>query len=106
MLSILIFLPIAVAALVVVLPRRPALIRAVSFAGSLAALAIAIWVSLPIFRGGQGYAQVFPWIAAIGAEYSLRLDGISMPLVLLTTFLTSIALLYSLYGENSTSEHR
>jgi len=99
MLSILIFLPIAVAALVAVLPRHPALIRAVAFAGSLAALAIAIWVSLPIFRAGQGYAQAFPWIPAIGAEYSLRLDGISMPLVLLTTFLTSIALLYSLYGE-------
>ncbi len=99
MLSILIFLPLAVALLVAVLPRRPALIRTVALIGSLAALVIAILVSVPIFRAGAGYMQSFPWIPAIGAEYSLRIDGISMPLILLTTLLTSIALLYSLYGE-------
>lgn len=99
MLSILIFLPLAVAVLVAALPRRPALIRAVALLGSLVVLAIAVIASVPIFRDGAGYMQSFPWIPAIGAEYSLRLDGISMPLILLTPFLTSVALLYSLYAE-------
>jgi NADH-quinone oxidoreductase subunit M len=99
MLSILIFLPLAVAVVIAALLRRSALIRAVAFTGSLAVLGIAALVSVPIFRSGAGYVQSFPWIPAIGAEYSLRIDGISMPLILLTTLLTSIALLYSLYGE-------
>lgn len=99
MLSILILLPLAIALLIAFLPRRQALVRTVAFAGSLVVLAISIFISISIFRNGAGYTLAYPWIPAIGAEYSLRIDGLSMPLILLTTLLTSVALFYSLYAD-------
>jgi NADH-quinone oxidoreductase subunit M len=99
MLSILIFLPFALALLIAFLPSRQALVRTVAFAGSFVVLAMSVFVSIPIFRDGAGYTQAFQWIPSIGAEYSLRIDGISMPLILLTTLLTSVALFYSLYAD-------
>lgn len=99
MLSLLIFLPLVVATFIAFMPRRLALVRAVALTGSFVALALSIAVSLPIFHNGSGYNQSFSWIPEIGAEYSLRLDGISMPLILLTTLLTSVALLYSFYAD-------
>ncbi len=45
--------------------------------------------------GGYQFEQQEPWIPSLGATYHLGLDGISLFLVLLTTFITPIALLGS-----------
>ncbi len=58
-------------------------------------------VSLPlVFRFPSGYetytfVESAPWIPSIGAHYALGLDGISLLLVMLTTFLGMLAILSS-----------
>jgi NADH-quinone oxidoreductase subunit M len=46
----------------------------------------------PVATGMQFTAEV-PWIAQLGISYRVGIDGISLLLVILTTFLTSIAVL-------------
>jgi NADH-quinone oxidoreductase subunit M len=51
-------------------------------------------LSIPLFDLGlfatadMQFVESVPWIERLGASYALGVDGISMPLVLLTTFLT------------------
>src|SRR5262245_40029763 len=50
-------------------------------------------LSLPLFfnfdaaRGGFQFVERAPWIPSIGVQYLLGIDGISLLLLLLTTFL-------------------
>ena len=59
-------------------------------------------VSVPLFfwfdydsSGEMQFAESVPWIDALGVQYSVGIDGISLLLVLLTTLLGSIAILSS-----------
>ncbi len=49
------------------------------------------------FQPSQGYqfASSIPWIPSIGASYHVAVDGISLFLFLLTTFLTFLAVIFS-----------
>jgi NADH-quinone oxidoreductase subunit M len=65
-------------------------------------LAVVIWAdfdpSLVSDQGQQGVVQFvekIPWITAIRVDYFVGVDGISLPLVLLTTLLTPVAMLAS-----------
>lgn len=91
LLSILIWLPILGGIAVLVLgDRRVALARWVALATALAMLAL----SIPLYSGFDTTTAAFqfveqlPWIPAFNATYYLGVDGISLPLVLLTTFVT------------------
>src|SRR5499425_3176551 len=44
---------------------------------------------------GMQLSERVPWISSLGIFYHLGVDGISLPLVLLTTFLSPIALLWA-----------
>src|SRR5262245_9602682 len=63
-------------------------------------LAIALWAGFnpAAVAEGQGVVQFVekvPWIDAIKVDYFLGVDGISLPLVILTTAMTPIAMLAS-----------
>src|SRR5688500_12896343 len=53
-------------------------------------------LSIPLFdlelysTADMQFVESLPWIARFNAFYALGVDGISMPLVLLTTFLTPL----------------
>ncbi len=94
-LSLLIILPLAGS--VACLAVREQLARHVAFGTSV----IAFLISLPLFwtfRSGtaaiQNYGSV-PWIEAWGIGYTVGIDGISLLMVLLTTFVTPLAILGS-----------
>ncbi|MCL7970760.1 MAG: NADH-quinone oxidoreductase subunit M [marine benthic group bacterium] len=94
-LSLLIILPLAGS--VACLAAREELARHVAFGTSV----IAFLISLPLFwtfRSGtaaiQNYVSV-PWIEAWGIGYTVGIDGISLLMVLLTTFVTPLAILGS-----------
>ncbi|GAC1540829.1 MAG: NADH-quinone oxidoreductase subunit M [Herpetosiphon sp.] len=104
-LSLLIFLPAVGALLTAFWPggRDASLNKWGAFALSLAPLGIAILLASQ-FRGAsveRGLQQVyeFPerlsWISVLGVNYVVGLDGISLPLVLLTTIMTPICILSS-----------
>jgi NADH-quinone oxidoreductase subunit M len=89
------FLPAAGALLVGLVPRgRTGAHRAVGLLVALATLA----VSLPLWTGFDGdsadfqFEEVYRWMPTLGVSFHVGIDGISLLLVLLTTFLMPIAL--------------
>jgi len=96
--SIVTFLPLAGAVLLLPLDRRrEAVVKHLAFGVSL----VTFLVSLTLYRGfrldvpGMQFTEQAAWIGWLGAEYRVGVDGISLLLVLLTTFLSAIAILSS-----------
>ena len=52
------------------------------------ALSIPLWTGFDSSSAAMQFVEKVPWIERFSAFYALGVDGISMPLVLLTTFLT------------------
>lgn len=95
LLSLIIFLPMLYAAIVLVAPEK--LARPISFAAALVHFALSLVV---LFRFDTSSAQLqfvekVPWVETFGIHYFVGMDGISIWLVLLTTFLTPITILGS-----------
>jgi NADH-quinone oxidoreductase subunit M len=97
LLSLVTFLPLAGAVLLIFLPREKAtLLRTFALAFTL----LAFVVSLSLYFGFDGstpepqFVEHSPWLG-YGINYHLGVDGISLWLVLLTTFLVPIAVLSS-----------
>ena len=97
LLSILIWLPIA-GAIVVLLLGSGARARL----GKQVALGVSILTfvaSIPLYTrfdqttAAMQFVEKLPWILRFKAYYALGVDGISMPLVLLTTFLTPLVVI-------------
>jgi NADH-quinone oxidoreductase subunit M len=91
LLSALIWLPIVGGLLVLALgDARIALGRWVALGTALAALALSVplWSGFDAATSAFQFVERLPWIPAFNATYHLGVDGISMPLVLLTTFTT------------------
>ncbi len=98
-LTVITFLPLGLLAAVLFVPgRRPNVIRWLSIAGSLVPLALSAWLWLDYSGGAHGlqYAVNRPWIPLIGVNYHVGADGLSVPMIFLTTLLTTISLIYSL----------
>lgn len=100
-LSILAFLPLAGALLLIPLRQREKYARPVALSVALVELCLAGWLSLarPV-EGGMPLPGFFlwedaPWIDRFGIRYTLGMDGITLLLVLLTAFVTVIAMLAS-----------
>jgi NADH-quinone oxidoreductase subunit M len=99
-LSILVFLPVAAAVVIALIPQRNEdLAKYIALAGSLGAFALSLWLFFEFDRDAPGFQFVErrEWIeiGQFNLQYHLGVDGISMPLVVLTTFLTVAAVLVS-----------
>ena len=91
LLSVLVWLPIAAGVLVLLLgDRRIQMARWIALLATIATLLIALPV-VAHFDGGAAafqFIEKLPWIARFGAFYHLGVDGISLPLIVLTAFMT------------------
>lgn len=97
-LTLLVFLPAIGAILVALLPReRGDLLRAVALATTLIVFAVSLilWLSFQSGMPGFQFEEQAAWVPDLGITYHVGLDGISLPLVLLTTLLTALAVLSS-----------
>jgi NADH-quinone oxidoreductase subunit M len=86
-LSIIIFAPAAGAVLLLLLPEeRHAEIRMLAAATAFISMVLSIWVYFAYDRSQAGFQFVeqAAWIPAFGASYHVGVDGINLPLVLLT----------------------
>ena len=105
-LSIIVFLPALVAAVLAlpIVPKaREEFIRWATLLTTAAVFVLSLWMAMPWLFGTTGPAQYrlgdpamqavvkLPWIPSFGIEYLLGVDGISLPLVVLTTFLSMLA---------------
>src|SRR6187455_1834918 len=77
--------------------RRNGLIRWLALAFSLATFAVtlALWAGFNSASAEFQFVERHQWIPAFGIEYYVGIDGISLLLIVLTGFLTPIALLSS-----------
>ena len=94
-LSIVTLLPVAGALALTLAPRRhDALLRGGALAVSLATFVISLPLYLGFDAGSASYQfeEQMAWMPSLGASYHVGIDGISLLLVLLTTFLMPIAL--------------
>ena len=98
LLTLLVFTPLLGAVLLALLPREPlASVRRAALVFSLVPFALSL-AMLARFRAGEAEFQLVEraaWIPAWGIEYRLGVDGVSLFLVLLTTFLTPLVVLAS-----------
>ncbi|HZD61071.1 MAG TPA: NADH-quinone oxidoreductase subunit M [Anaerolineae bacterium] len=97
-LSIIVFLPLAGALLLQLVPRNKAnLIRWSALLVTLIGLVMGIPVltGFTIGQSAMQFVEKQPWIPGIGISYHLGLDGLSMPLFMLTLLLSVIAVLAS-----------
>ena len=97
-LSVVLFTPLVGALLLLFVPRE--MEDAHRIFGNLFGV-LGFLISLPLLRwfkpewGGFQFEETADWIPSIGAKYHLGLDGISLLLVMLTTFLGMIAIVSS-----------
>ena len=90
-LSLAIWVPIAFGILVLAVgnDREPGPSRWLALAGSVLGLAVAfpLWTRFEPVAAMQ-FVELGPWIARYNVNYHLGVDGISMPLILLNSFMT------------------
>jgi NADH-quinone oxidoreductase subunit M len=98
-LSILIWLPLVIVLVAAIFPRGAT--GWVASLGSLVTLGIAISFLARFKLGHAGLQFVTDkvWISALGIHYKLGLDGLNVALVVLTTVLFSVALVWSAFRE-------
>ena len=107
LLSIIVWLPLLGAALVLLLPGKTEADQgriknaALVFTGIPMAAALFATVSTftelgVAYSGGFKFEENYTWIGAFGAHYHIGVDGISLPMVLLSTILFFVAVMASL----------
>jgi len=98
LLSLILFLPTLVALVIFFLPKdEMKLIRWTALVGSLFpfALSLVLWFSFNSNVEGFQFEEKYIWYEAINSTFHLGVDGLSLTMVLLTTFLTPLAILAS-----------
>jgi NADH-quinone oxidoreductase subunit M len=86
-LSIVVFTPIVFGVLLLLFPPdRHRAIRYTALAGAIIALVASIWAyfSYDQAMGGYQFIEQYEWIPRLGISYAVGVDGMSVPLVLLT----------------------
>ncbi|HSB80041.1 MAG TPA: NADH-quinone oxidoreductase subunit M [Candidatus Methylomirabilis sp.] len=97
-LSLITYLPLAGAVLLLFVGREQIrTIRNLAFSSSLAALVVSLFLpaNYDASTAAVQFAERASWIPSLGVTYFFGLDGISLWLVMLTTFLSPIAVLCS-----------
>jgi NADH-quinone oxidoreductase subunit M len=97
-LLLILFTPLIWAVIIQVLPGdQEKLVRWVAFGLSLITflLGVVAWIYFVPDQSGFQYEQQFNWYSAINSSFHIGVDGISLPMVLLTVLLTPLAILAS-----------
>lgn len=99
LLSIITFLPIAGALILLLLPNAR-LQKWWALGVSLATFGVSslLWVGWKTGEAGMQFVERLPWVPQFKIQYFLGVDGLSLFLVLLTTLLTVLVLLFSWEG--------
>ena len=93
------FLPVVGAVVIAVMPKaKDRLIRWLGVVFTGAAMVVAVAIAIGFDYGGHSGLQFeldTSWISAIGARYHVGIDGISLPLYVLTFVLTFLCAIYT-----------
>jgi NADH-quinone oxidoreductase subunit M len=97
LLAILIFVPIVGGFAVVGLGKRDSAAKWLALCIAILALLLSIplWTSFNTGTADMQFVEHTAWIPSIHADFNIGIDGISMPLILLTTFTTVLIVIAS-----------
>ncbi|MGH9315552.1 MAG: complex I subunit 4 family protein [Thermoanaerobaculia bacterium] len=98
LLSVVIFLPTAGALLLLLFPEsrvREARAFALAVSALEFAVSIPLWTRFDITSATFQFGERTAWIPSFGISYAVGIDGLSLVLILLTTLLTPVSLLFS-----------
>ncbi|MBK9263880.1 MAG: NADH-quinone oxidoreductase subunit M [Polyangiaceae bacterium] len=102
LLNLLIALPLAGAAAVLFIPRQMlSLLRGFTYLVLGIGFVASLWLLAVPMTAGWHFQYIKDWIPSLGIRYHVALDGISLWMVLLTTFVTPIAV-YASFGSIKT----
>ncbi len=98
LLTITLFLPLLGGLVVLLIPKtnQPAM-RQVALITSILTFLVSLWLFGPfdIGKTGMQLEERYLWIPGIGINYHVGIDGLSLPLIILTTLLTVLSIVYS-----------
>src|SRR4051794_5324793 len=93
------FLPIAGVVVLLLIPNKEErLIKQAALITALATVAVGVWTLIKFDYDKAGAQQFFvstDWIKPIRVTYSMGLDGISLPLYILSMVITLLVIIYS-----------
>jgi NADH-quinone oxidoreductase subunit M len=93
-----VFLPLVGAAVMMLIPRaEEELHKAIALVTSLVTMAAGVWVAAKFDYESSGLQFVVnrKWIDVINSRYEIGIDGISLPLLLLSMFIVVLTIVYS-----------
>jgi len=93
LITVIIIIPLVGALAVCAWPQRNGRPMALIFNAISAVCALALWRNFDATSAGLQFVERHTWIPAVGAEYLVGIDGLSLLLVLLTSLIIPFALL-------------
>lgn len=106
-LTVALLAPVAAALILVFIPKDEAkLHKSIAAVGTFVPLAISIYVYAAYDKalGGLQFVHQVPWIKDLGVTYFMAVDGLSLPMLLLTTLIGFCAVFASWNVNNRTKE--
>ena len=97
-LSVITFTPAVAAIIILLIPaERKTEVRVVALAAGVVALLLSLWTYISYNQAAAGYQFVeqYPWVPQFGISYHVGVDGLSLPLVLLTSLVMVTGVLIS-----------
>ena len=107
-LSVILLTPLVAALIIALLPGRlHDTIRQLSAFAMMVAtiLTLFVYADYDMARGGMQYTEYIPWITDLGVAYSLGVDGISLPMLLLSSVVGLAAVFSSWHVEKRVKEY-
>jgi NADH-quinone oxidoreductase subunit M len=98
MLTVLIALPLAAAVIVLLLPATSErLVKGLTIAATGAGFAwsLAVLARFEVGSKAMQLVESHPWVPTVGIAYKVGIDGLSLPLIVLTTLLCLLAAIYT-----------
>ena len=95
LLSVLIFVPVITGAILCLMPaERKKQLFAVALIGGVVTfvLSVCLWIQFDSSSSALQFIERFDWVSRLNIEYYLAVDGISIPLILLSTITTIVIL--------------
>ena len=89
-LSLIMLMPVITAIILLFVPQREGrAMKAIPivFMGLNLLLSIYLFAAYDVTAGGMQFVETLPWVPSLGINYVMAVDGISVPLVLLTSLI-------------------
>ncbi len=108
MLTTNIFFPLFTGLIILLFPKNKGkAVRITALTGAVITLILSVIIlaGYDVSNGGMQWVTDIPWIPSINAGYTIGVDGLSLPIILLTDVLMLMVMLYVIKEQERAKEH-